>query len=150
MRHARLQFAAMSFFILAFVLAGSGWSLVFAANSQGRADWSVCGQDMCSCLPTTKIEPFCPLCLIDDTDESSCSNSDPEPTDAPKRLPKSDRFEAASSASQAGCASIFLSFVFGARQIEASVARVPSAHLIAQDDAPTDPHSDLATPPPRA
>jgi len=146
----------MAFFVTGFVLAGSGWSLVLSAKMQSRPDWSVCGQDMCSCLPTTAIEPYCPLCLLDDDDDSigtgdsSCSDTDTQPTNTPKRVPKSNRFEVASAASQAGCASIFLSFVFGARQSETLPARDSIAHLISQDDVPLDPFADLPTPPPRA
>ncbi len=153
MRHNHLQFVAMAFFVTGFVLAGSGWSLVLSSKIQTRPDWSVCGQDMCSCLPSTSIEPYCPLCLVndsDDSDGSSCSNTDTKPTNTPKRVPVSDRFEIASAASQAGCASIFLSFVFGARQSETLPARDSIAYLISQDDVPLDPIADLPTPPPRA
>lgn len=150
MRYNHLQFVAMAFFVAGFVLAGSGWSLVLSSKMQSRPDWSVCGQDMCSCLPTTAIEPYCPLCIADENADSSCSDSESTPTNTPKRMPKSSRFEAASMASQAGCASIFLSFVFGARQSNTLSSHASIAHLISQDDVPLDPARDLPTPPPRA
>ena len=158
MRHKHLQFVAMAFFVTGFVLAGSGWSLVLSSKMQSRPDWSVCGQDMCSCLPSTAIEPYCPLCLVDDDDgtvgESSCSdsdaNTDTQQNTPRKRVPKNERFEVASTASQAGCASVFLSFVFGSRQSQALWAHDSIARLISQDDVPLDPLADLPTPPPRA
>ncbi len=150
MRHSHLQIVAMAFFVTGFVFAGSGWSLVLSAKMQSRPAWSVCGQDMCSCLPTTAIEPDCPLCIVDENADTGYSDSPSTPTDNPKRMPKSSRFEAASIASQAGCASIFLSFVFGARQSNALASPASIAHLISQDDAPLDPVRDLPTPPPRA
>lgn len=148
----RLQFAAMSFFVLGFILAGSGWSLVISMNMQGRPEWSVCGQDMCSCLPSTTITPYCPLCVVSDKQSTnqSCDNSESSPTDTPTRIPKNARFEAASTASQAGCASIFLSFVFGTRHSGNLDHKDSAGHLITQDSIPLDPIADLPTPPPRA
>lgn len=153
MGQVRLQLAAMAFFVAGFVLAGSGWSLVISSYMQSRADWSVCGQDMCSCLPSTGEEPYCALCLVEDIDnvcETSCESTDSSPTDSPKRIPKSDRLEAVSAASQSGCAAIFLSFVFGSNQFSIEPYAVSTTHLISQDDVPLDPDDDLPTPPPRA
>lgn len=152
----RLQYAAMLFFVTGFVLAGSGWSLVISAKMQSRPDWSVCGQNMCSCLPSASIEPYCLLCVLDDndnlddSDDTSCASTDSSPTDTPKRVPKNDRFEVVSTASQAGCASIFLSFVFGTRQSNAISHSASASHTITQDNVPVDPAYDIPTPPPRA
>lgn len=140
----------MSIFVAGFVLAGSGWSLVLAGKVQHKPDWSVCGQDMCSCLPSATIEPYCPLCVLDDSDESSCSDPQTSPTDTPKRIPNTKRFEAASSASQAGCASIFLSFLFGTPADTKSLRQTSAAYLINNDDVPIGPVDDPSTPPPRA
>jgi len=38
-----------------------------------RPAWSVCGQDMCSCLPTASIEPACPLCETGLGDAEGCT-----------------------------------------------------------------------------
>lgn len=151
MRHTHLQFVAMSIFVTGFVLAGSGWSLVLAGKMQHKAAWSVCGQDMCSCLPSADdIEPYCPLCLLDDSTESSCSDTQPIPTDTPRRVPNTKRFEAASAASQAGCASIFLSFIFGSPAETKQLRQASSAYIINNDDVPSAPADDPTTPPPRA
>lgn len=152
MGHNRLQLAAMAIFVAGFVLAGSGWSLVLTGKMQNKADWSICGQDLCSCLPTTATEPFCPLCIVGDDGkiESACSGSESTPTDSPKRVPQNKSFEATSTASQAGCASIFLSFVFGTRQSDRLGDNSSSTDLIGQDNAPLEPLIDRPTPPPRA
>ncbi len=161
MRHGRLQFAAMVFFVTGFIFAGSGWSLVLTGKMQNKPEWSVCGQDLCLCLPpaaapspTSKPdEPKCVLC-VDESPPTTLGilneDSTPTPTDPPKRVPKNDRFQAASMASQAGCASIFLSFVFGTPRPDRSASIDTLAYNIDNDELPTDPARDLPTPPPRA
>ncbi len=163
MRHNRLQFVAMAFFVAGFVFAGSGWSLVLAGKMQDKPEWSVCGQDLCLCLPPAATplpaakpnepgEPKCVLC-VDDTPNTLgmlANDSAPTPTDPPKRVPKNDRFQAASMASQAGCASIFLSFVFGTPRPDRSASIDAIVYCIDNDDLPADPARDLPTPPPRA
>ena len=161
MRHQRLQFAAMAFFVAGFIFAGSGWSLVLAGKMQNKPEWSVCGQDLCLCLPPAATplpadepdEPKCVLC-VDDTPQSTLGmrsdDSAPTPTDPPKRVPKNDRFQAASMASQAGCTSIFLSFVFGTPRPDRSTSIDALVYAIDNDKLPADPTRDLPTPPPRA
>lgn len=138
---------------MGFILASSGWSLVLADGFKSKADWSVCGQDMCSCLPTDTVEPYCPLCVVDDsgsTENSSCSVSSKTPTDTPRRVPNTKRFQIASTASHAGCASLFLSFVFGSSDRDTTVPMITLKSMIRNDVCPNDPLLDLPTPPPRA
>ncbi len=143
----------MTIFVMGFLLASSGWSLVLSNSMLTRADWSVCGQEMCSCLPTTKMEPDCPLCLLKEengvtSNADSCQST--SPTDAPKRLPKEGQFESVRFAAQTGCASLFITLVLGFNPSN-SIVDIPSGkHLIVQDHLPLDPIADHPTPPPRA
>jgi hypothetical protein len=52
-------------FSIGFVASSSGWGWMIVQMVDDRPDWSVCGLDMCSCLPTGPIEPDCPLCETD-------------------------------------------------------------------------------------
>lgn len=153
MRHERLQFVTMTIFVMGFLLASSGWSLVLSNSMLTRADWSTCGQEMCSCLPTTMMEPDCPLCLLkeengESVDASACQST--TPTDAPKRLPKEGKFESVRFAAQTGCASLFISLVLGFNNNDSFVDLDSAKHLIVQDHLPLDPIADHPTPPPRA
>ncbi|MGV6814463.1 MAG: hypothetical protein ACWA5W_05550 [Phycisphaerales bacterium] len=155
MRKPSLYLAMMSFFVLGFVLASSGWSLVLGDLFKHKAEWSVCGQDMCSCLPSAidpadEMEPDCPLCLLADEQSVTNTHAPSAPTDSRRRLPKNDRFTAAFAASQAGCTSIFLSFIFGLTNESTWIPRYNAHRLIASVNRPDDPDSDLPTPPPRA
>lgn len=139
----------MTIFVIGFVLSSSGWGLMIAYGFQGRPSYSVCGQDMCSCLPTTPAEPSCPLCTLDEESNSSCSSTG-EPSPNRKRLPKTDRFDSISTAAQYSSASMFLSLVFGIRG-QSDWSHTPIAKIdMIQDRIPHDPLSDLPTPPPRS
>jgi len=153
MRNNPLQFYSMAIFVMGFILASSGWSLVLADGFKSKADWSVCGQDMCSCLPTNAAEPYCPLCVVEDSESangSTCSDSPAAPSDTPRRVPNTKRFQAASSASHAGCASLFLSFILGSRDRVLTIQMITNRSVIRNDECPNDPLRDLPTPPPRA
>lgn len=151
----------MVFFVTGFIFAGSGWSIVLAGKMQDKPEWSVCGQDLCLCLPPAATpsptnkpdEPKCVLC-VDDAPPAALdmlnNDSTPTPNDPPKRVPKNDRFQAASMASQAGCVSIFLSFVFGTPRPNRSASTDSLVYNIDNDELPADPARDLPTPPPRA
>lgn len=155
MKSERLHFAAMTIFTIGFVLSTSGWGSLVALGIQSRPSWSLCGQEMCSCLPTIQAQPDCPLCIADPSDgtadnaASTCSNTD-EPTPTPKRLPRTERFDSISTAAANSGAMMFISFVFAAR-VSTDWSLAPIATIgINQDRAPCDPPSDLPTPPPRA
>ncbi len=149
MKSTRLHFAAMTIFTIGFVLSTSGWGMLIAYGMQGRPSYSVCGQDMCLCLPTTVAEPVCPLCVAGDNDDPACSTKD-EPAPTRKRLPRTDHFDSISTAAASSGAMMFISFVFAART-STDWSLAPIATLgINQDRAPRDPPSDLPTPPPRA
>ncbi|MEX0876369.1 MAG: hypothetical protein WD114_02825 [Phycisphaerales bacterium] len=146
MRTDRLHFAATVLFALGFVLTTSGWAPLIAWSMQDRPAYSVCGQDLCLCLPTTA--PDCPLCEVKSTPEGGCNES-AVPTRAPKRVPDNERFDTMTDASQAGCVSLFLAFAFGARST-ANFASVESVRFrIAQESVPADPLGDIPAPPPR-
>ena len=149
MQSSRLHFAAMTMFVMGFVLASSGWAPIIALGLQHRPDYSVCGQDMCACLPTTTIEPECPLCLIKDDESVGCANES-QPTDNPKRLPRTERFDSISDASQAGCASIFLSLVLGTLKPAALVATDSEVIRPMADHPPPPRYLNIQSPPPRA
>ena len=150
MKHDQLQLIAMAFFVTGFVLAGSGWSLVLTRAMEDRPEWSLCGLELCMCTPTTAAEPLCPLCEVaGDAATEECTD-EPPTNNGRRSMPKGPRYEAAMAASQSGCASIFLSFVFGSKA-DAHLSVRPNAHqLIVQDDRPMNPTRDLPTPPPRA
>lgn len=140
----------MTIFVIGFVLSTSGWSMVIAYGLQGRPSYSVCGQEMCSCLPTTPAEPHCPLCVADDDDNASGPANTEDTTPTRKRLPKTDRFDSISNAVGNSGACVFLSFVFAERtKNNWSLAPIATISMM-QDRAPRDPPNDLPTPPPRA
>lgn len=148
----RLHLAAMTLFALGFVLSTSGWTPVIVLGLQHRPDYSVCAQDMCSCLPTTSTTaPDCPLCpTATDPDPTAACTDQPTPTDAPRRLPNTQRFDTITDAAHAGTAMLFLTLVIGFNRppiiADASLAR----HAIRQDRAPPRPPADTPLPPPRA
>ncbi len=139
----------MILFVLGFIAASSGWGPLLALGLQGRPDYSVCGQDMCACLPPTPAEPACPLCLTKDDDAPSCAESSKQ-TPSPKRVPRNDRFDTMSDASQAMCMSLFLSLVLSHRGSAALTSEAAAAFRIDQHRVPRDPLRDIPLPPPRA
>ncbi|MFG0300565.1 MAG: hypothetical protein ACF8K1_13285 [Phycisphaerales bacterium JB047] len=149
MQSSRIHFAAMALFVLGFVLSSSGWAPILSMGLHDRPSYSVCGQEMCSCLPTTPTEPECPLCITKEDNTTGCS-SETESTPNPKRLPRTDEFDAISDATQAGCSCVFLTLVLGYRVnrdwSQESAARIS----FDQDRIPPDPLRDAPTPPPRS
>lgn len=143
MNNQRLHFAAMLIFVIGFVAAGSGWMPLLSSTQRNRPSWSICGQQMCSCLPTVQSEPLCPLC------ETTDPQSDHNKTDNPKRLPKDSELDDARFASQSGCAAIFLGFLFGSRVFNALISMDPIRYTIDQSTQPRGPTFDIPTPPPR-
>jgi len=137
----------MSLFVLGFVLTSSGWGPLLALGSQNRPDYSVCGQEMCSCLPFTPSDSDCPLCISNDDETKSCSD---EQSETPKRLPSTKRFDSISDASQAGCACVFLSLVLGHRVRQFTFVDPSQRARIDQDRVPLDPLRETPAPPPRA
>lgn len=147
MNHPRLHFVAMLIFVVGFVAAGSGWMPLLNSTQRNRPSWSICGQEMCSCLPTEITQPLCPLC--ETTELQSDHDDTTVKTDNPKRLPKDSHLDDARFASQAGCASLFLGFLFGARMQCAAVSQVSIRYAIDQSTQPCGPPHEIPTPPPR-
>lgn len=143
----------MILFITGFIASSSGWAPLIAWSVQGRPAWSLCGQDMCSCLPTTPIvnptdttEPHCPLCVT--------TSPDPAPQvalhDNPKRIPRTEKFDTLADATQAGCSGLFLLLILTVRPRTHHTTAARDRVAIDQDTRPGDPARDLPTPPPRA
>lgn len=149
---SRLHLAAMTLFALGFVLSTSGWAPVIALGLQHRPTYSVCAQDMCSCLPTATTKPDCPLCPIgtDPGQTDACAQPTPAPTDTPRRLPNTERFDAMSDAAHAGTAMLFLVLVIGLNAPSTIADASSVRHAICQDRAPPRLPSDIPLPPLRA
>lgn len=150
MKTDRLHFAATLLFVMGFVLTSSGWAPLIMLGMQHRASYSVCGQDMCACLPTDAAEPDCPLCLVSDDGTKSPCASESAPTDNPRRVPNTERFEAIADATQAGCTSVFLVLIVGLHRVTTSTAPTRALYVIDQDRVPINPAQDIPAPPPRA
>lgn len=94
---------------IGFVGASSGWTWMLGRWGNDRPAWSVCGQDMCACAPTTVIEPDCPLCEIRETGaEEAGSHSG---ASGPER--GAPILRTLSDADDAACSMMAAIFVFG-------------------------------------
>ena len=158
MRSARIQLIATTIFALGFILAGSGWSAVLTSMLDGRPSWSVCGQEMCSCVKPSEFTPICPLCdgAVDQTTLlGSCdiaSITEPEQSSQPtRRVPKNnDSMNALGSAGTSAAIALFVGTLIS--QSNASHDLNTQRDQIAATNIQT-PRSrglDLPTPPPRA
>ncbi len=148
MRTQRFHFFATALFSIGFVLAGSGWSFVLSSMMTARPDWSVCGQDMCSCVKPTIETPDCPLCEAGLMDQAETMHDSAQPT---KRVPKNN---ASVEALGGAGTNIAIAFFVGSM-----LARIDSSHLgsadrvvieTLNDQVPRSRGLELATPPPRA
>lgn len=52
------------------LLVSLGWNPM--TSLERRPEWSVCGQDLCACIPVPVAEPACPLCAT--LDQATCEN----------------------------------------------------------------------------
>lgn len=147
MRSDRIQFVATAIFALSFVLAGSGWSFVLSSMMNDRPEWSVCGQDMCSCVMPTDAQPECPLCeagLMDPADMDCDSN---EPV---RRVPKNNKSVEALGGAGTNIAIAFFVGTMMGRGDGLSMGSADRAVIVATNDrAPRSRGIELPTPPPR-
>ncbi len=150
----RIHFVATALFVLGFVLAGSGWSFVLSTMMNQRPSWSVCGQEMCSCLKPIDDEPACPLCeagLMDPSEMDSGCDSDSEPTTPTRRLPKSDAsIDALGGAGNSAMVAFFVGTMVSRMNADLGLVAQRVQIAITNDRVPWSRGVELPTPPPRA
>lgn len=154
MRNDRLHLIAAGFFACAFVLAGSGWSAVLSTLMNQRPEWSVCGQDMCSCVKPTDDQPACPLCkagLMDPADmlaDESCGSG----TDTPvRRVPKNnDSLDALGNAGSTAAVALFVGTMLASNQQTSVDADTRIVMMVNNDRVPRSRSLDCPLAPPRA
>jgi hypothetical protein len=154
MRTDRIHFVATAIFALGFVLAGSGWSFVLSTMMNQRPSWSVCGQELCSCLMPIDNEPVCPLCEVGLMDPSEM-DSDCEPegeSNAPlRRVPKNNAsINALTGAGTNAAIAFFVGTMMGRMGVEIDVNQTQSLIAVSNDRVPWSRGLELPTPPPRA
>jgi hypothetical protein len=140
----------MIFFIIGFVCANSGWAPVLSIIISDRPDWSVCGEDLCLCIKPTQSEPYCPLCLGSDEQDSCSSTDEAEPRTPPKRVPRNPHADAVSQAGQLGSVSIFIAFVFGLNQPRSEANDSNIVRFVEPDSPLALNQPDIPSPPPRS
>lgn len=157
MRSDRFQLVATAIFALGFVLAGSGWSFVLSSVMNNRPSWSVCGQEMCSCVKPTAEQLACPLCdgsagqtaLI-----GSCTTdlAESEPEQSPtRRVPKNNKsVEALGGAGTNIAVAFFVGTMMGRVETTGFADADRVVHVATNDRAPRSRGLALPTPPPRA
>lgn len=69
------------------LLVSLGWNPL--TSLERRPEWSVCGQDLCACLPLPVAEPACPLC--EEPGGATCENDAPNESAPLRWVP--DRFD---------------------------------------------------------
>lgn len=143
MRTQRFHFVATMIFAIGFILAGSGWSFVLSSMDRDRPEWSVCGQDMCSCVMPMAGGPDCPLCeagLMDPLDSE-------EPV---RRVPKNNKsVEALGGAGSNIVVAFFVGMMMGRADASVFIDADRVVILTTNDRAPISRGLELATPPPR-
>jgi len=143
MRTQRFHLVATAMFAIGFVLAGSGWSFVLSSMTNDRPEWSVCGQDMCSCLKPTAAEPDCPLCEAGLMDQGD--------SDGPaRRVPQNNESVEAMGGAGANVAiAFFVGTMMGRADHSGFIGADQVVILATNDRAPRSRGIELATPPPR-
>lgn len=154
MRNDRLHLIAVGFFACAFVLAGSGWSGVLSTLMNQRPEWSVCGQDMCSCVKPTDDQPSCPLCeagLMDPADmvaDETCGSGADTPV---RRVPKNnDTLDALNLAGSSAAIAMFVGTMLSSNQHTSIDADTRVVMLVDNDRIPRSQSLDCPLSPPRA
>ena len=144
MRTEHFHLAATTIFAIGFVLAGSGWSFVLSSMANDRPEWSVCGQDMCSCVMPTAETPDCPLC--------EAGQMDPAGTDEPvRRVPQNNKsVEALGGAGTNISIAFFVGTMMGRVDSSGFVGADRVVIFATNDRAPRSRGIELPTPPPRA
>jgi hypothetical protein len=157
MRSDRIHFVATAIFALGFVLAGSGWSFVLSTMMNQRPSWSVCGQEMCSCLKPIDDEPACPLCeagLMDLSEMTSdiasdCSSDESSQTPV-KRVPKNNKsVEALGGAGSNVAIAFFVGTMIARSNADLGLDAQRVQIAITNDRVPWSRGVELPTPPPR-
>jgi len=151
MRLPTVQFVATAVFALGFVLTSSGLSHVLRIVLDDRPEWSVCGEDMCSCLPTEMPEdcPLCALGLMDPGGDRVCSG-ERDGEKPVKRVPKTDEtVQAIDGAVSASASMLYLSMcVWRERGPDGGSDGLGCWALVETDD-PGSRSIGVPTPPPR-
>lgn len=142
-----IAWIACCVFSIGFVGASSGWTWMLARLGDDRPSWSVCGQDMCACVPTTPTAPECPLCELGLSGGAGCS-SQASVSGTPNRAPI---LRTMSDADDAACSMMVAVFVVIAAQQKHALNAVsePSRWSIAQSDRIASAFIWVPTPPPR-
>ena len=148
MRTQCFHFLATMIFAIGFVMAGSGWSFVLSSMANDRPEWSVCGQDMCSCVNPTAEAPGCPLCEAGLMDRDDMADDSGEPV---RRVPQNNKsVEALGGAGS----NIAIAFFVGTMMGRVNCLTLDGADrvviLATNDRAPRSRGIELVTPPPRA
>lgn len=153
MRNDRLNLIAAGFFACAFVLAGSGWSVVLHTLMNQRPEWSVCGQDMCSCVMPTQELPSCPLCdagLMDPADMLADANEPGKGTPV-RRVPKNnDTLDALNLAGSSAAIAMFVGTMLTSNQHSFADADTRISMMVGNDRVPRSRSLDCPLTPPRA
>lgn len=147
MRTQRFHFVATMIFATGFVLAGSGWSFVLSSMTSNRPSWSVCGQDMCSCVMPTALAPDCPLC------EAGLMNPEDMPNDSGdpvRRMPQKNKSVDAMGGAGANVAiAFFVGTMMGRVETPGMSSDRCAVILTTNDRTPRSRGLELPTPPPR-
>ncbi len=147
MRTQRFHLAATMLFAIGFLLAGSGWSFVLSSMANDRPEWSVCGQDMCSCVMPTADAPDCPLCEAGLMNPEDMADDSGNPV---RRMPQKNKSVDAMGGAGANVAIAFFVGTMTGRVDGLSLTGADRVVILATNDrAPRSRGIELATPPPR-
>ena len=153
MRVPSVQFVAVAVFSLGFVLTSSGLSGVVRALLDDRPAWSVCGEGMCSCVPTDGGLD-CPLCALGGAglmDLGSCTADEACETEPPvRRVPKTDEtMRAVDGAVSSSASMLFLTLVVWRGRGGVLVPGAGGRWVVARVRDPGTRGIGVPTPPPR-
>lgn len=152
-RFPSVQFVAMAFFALGFALVSCGASGVLALALDGRPGWSVCGQDMCACVPVSlpAEDPACPLCVLSEDPATPGVCALGERDEPVRRVPAwRDEMGAADHAARALGSALYLSLVVALRADATPGASSGRVLACTRDPDPGSACLGVPTPPPRA
>jgi hypothetical protein len=120
---------------------------VLSSLMNDRPEWSVCGQDMCSCVMPTAAMPECPLC------EAGLMNPEDMPDDSgdpTRRLPPNNKsIEALGGAGTNFAIAFFVGTMMGQVNTSANTPMDRFVMVTVNDQVPSSRKIELPTPPPR-
>jgi len=147
-----VQFVATALFAIGFALVSSGASGVLALALDARPAWSVCGQEMCACVPVApEKEPACALCVIGERTGGPSACAEGTRDEPVRRVPKPlDEMDAADHAVQALGSALYLSLVVGVPGGAFAIPDRAGALALTRDPDPGSLCMGVPTPPPRA